>query len=1423
MILYTCANFESYPMSLITEFGDVIDVNTLESGEQTQPNVTALSNGSFVVVWLDSQASGDAAIRTQMYDATGDAVGRNFDVASGSHLEAPIVTQLTDGGFVIVWVANDGSATQSAGSIMAQRFDANGQAVGTVIEIDTQVEEENRGVNLHDVTALDGGGYVVGWEVQEPGYFNDYFQIIDGSDVAQLSPATIYSNGNPFDTYGTLDNQIVSNGDGGFSLAYRVFEDLFQSYPIIFRIYDSSGNQIFQRYFEQTEGSTPYASSINIEALSDGSYAVMRTLRTDISSTEGTGTVLVIYASDGSVVMDDTFISEDSGDLLSMVALDGSFLVKLSSETTGTEYANDGTVIATNVEIPDGFLDSVVNSSGLTASVITGTDSDGSGIDLQLFTAMDAPVTVISAFGDPIDVNTDEVGEQTRPDIAVLEDGNFAVVWLDSNEGDGSFSQRDGYSIKLQVYDASGTALGGEVDVSSMSEFGADRGIPKVAGLSDGTMIVVWTQVNPTATSGNLVMAQKYSATGQPLGAAYEIYTDLSSNDSGVSLHDVVALDNGSYAVHWQEVDNSGPWPTDSFQIIDSSGAPVLVTPQNYTSSNDYSDPAGGNTMAALGNGGFAIAWVNYYEMISPQAEVSFYDSAGVQVFNREFLIGYDVSFDAYSSGINIETLSDGSLAVTWHIIDNQSSGQTSTNLAIYAADGTQTLADTVLSTEINDVVGLVALDGSFIVKLSSETTATEYANDGVVLTTGVTIPEGFTNAVSSYGGLVATVSTGTDSDGSGIDIQFFTTSEGQTIGTDQADVLNGSEGADVLSGLGGDDTLNGLGGNDVLSGGIGSDTLNGVDGNDTLVMGQGGAIGAGDIGNGGADDDVFQITSLNPDSLHTINGGEGSDTMDITAYTGNAQFTVDLSSESWVYTGTTQNVVASFTSIENFISGNQDDVITGDGSDNVLSGGGGADTLIGGAGNDTLIGGTGIDIYDGGEGSDLVDYGDFGIDIIIRMDQGRALIGPSQVEETYTNVESFQLGTGNDLFIGNEAGNTVYAGAGNDVLHGSVFDRLYGEEGDDIFYIATGVFIDGGSGYDRAFAFSYAGSLNVNLGETNLEFVSGSSEGDTLNAVNVAEAVKLFGNGGNDVLTGSAFDDYINGGAGDDILDGLTNADSVSGGAGDDIIFVDHLDALIDGGADYDQIFVRGYAQNHTYNIGGGNLEYANGNIADDTFDGSAATWSVKLLGQGGDDTLIGNGGNDILNASAGADSLDGGAGDDIIFMDDHDISVIGGEGYDRVYANGTSGALTFDLTAAGVEYVSGSTQGDSFTAAGSLVAVKLLGRAGADALAGGNANDLLYGEAGADTLIGNGGDDFLSGGAGTDTFVFTSNWGQDKIADFTDGTDILDMTALGITFADLMISVNAFGNAVVNYDGQSITLLGVQAADVDAGDFSF
>jgi len=98
-----------------------------------------------------------------------------------------------------------------------------------------------------------------------------------------------------------------------------------------------------------------------------------------------------------------------------------------------------------------------------------------------------------------------------------------------------------------------------------------------------------------------------------------------------------------------------------------------------------------------------------------------------------------------------------------------------------------------------------------------------------------------------------------------------------------------------------------------------------------------------------------------------------------------------------------------------------------------------------------------------------------------------------------------------------------------------------------------------------------------------------------------------------------------------------------------------------------------------------------------------------------------------------------------------------------------------------------------------------------------GGSGHDVLKGGAGNDIINGGAGNDALTGGAGADRFVFDgAEFGNDTIADFVVGTDILDLSAY--VRGDVSFSQNGANTDVIVGDAGKITLIGVNAGALEA-----
>ena len=133
-----------------------------QSLDSNSTTVDSLANGGFVVVWRgpDSTASGDKEVYARIYDDAGFASTNEFVVNNYTTgvQENPDVTALNDGGFIVMWVSVDEEG------LFAKRFDQNGNVLESDFRIDSTVNMVNDGLLedwYADITALTGGGYVI--------------------------------------------------------------------------------------------------------------------------------------------------------------------------------------------------------------------------------------------------------------------------------------------------------------------------------------------------------------------------------------------------------------------------------------------------------------------------------------------------------------------------------------------------------------------------------------------------------------------------------------------------------------------------------------------------------------------------------------------------------------------------------------------------------------------------------------------------------------------------------------------------------------------------------------------------------------------------------------------------------------------------------------------------------------------------------------------------------------------------------------------------------------------------------------------------------------------------------------------------------------------------------------------------------------
>jgi large repetitive protein len=126
-------------------------VNTTTIGRQVHQSINVLSDGKFVIVYLN-----DPIVRAHLYEANGTSI-KDVAISNTSNGYLPHAATLSDGSIVIAWDDGDGSGTGS----YVQHFSADLTALGAAQLVNTTTTGDQSSAR---VTALSGGGYAIVWE-----------------------------------------------------------------------------------------------------------------------------------------------------------------------------------------------------------------------------------------------------------------------------------------------------------------------------------------------------------------------------------------------------------------------------------------------------------------------------------------------------------------------------------------------------------------------------------------------------------------------------------------------------------------------------------------------------------------------------------------------------------------------------------------------------------------------------------------------------------------------------------------------------------------------------------------------------------------------------------------------------------------------------------------------------------------------------------------------------------------------------------------------------------------------------------------------------------------------------------------------------------------------------------------------------------
>lgn len=452
-------------------------------------------------------------------------------------------------------------------------------------------------------------------------------------------------------------------------------------------------------------------------------------------------------------------------------------------------------------------------------------------------------------------------------------------------------------------------------------------------------------------------------------------------------------------------------------------------------------------------------------------------------------------------------------------------------------------------------------------------------------------------------------------------------------------------------------------------------------------------------------------------------------------------------------------------------------EIINGLAGNDSIYAGSGSDTISGGDGNDTITGSKDLfaandglpdnDTIDGGKGIDEL-YGSWGDDTYVFRAGDSPVATPDYIYEVI-----------------NQGTDTIKLTGG--ILPASVtFTKLSSNYwyslkfGTDEIRMVNYTMSGNTASSTNTLAFEKVAFDNgtvLNLADIlNKPAYTVTTGNDTVNVSTAAVGVTIDLLAGNDIFTGSNFNDNVSGSDGNDTIEGRGGNDIMNGGNGTDTVTYAGSTAAV-------TVNLVATAAQNTAGAGSDTI-----------------TNFENLTGSGFNDTLTGNSGANTIDGGAGNDVIDGAAGNDIL---------IGGTGTDKVtYASATA-AVTVNLalttaqntigagtdTISGFENLTGSSYNDILT-----------GDANANTIDGGSGNDTVQGGAGNDTLIGGSGTDTVTYAAATAgvTVNLTTTTAQNTLGAGTDTITTFE-NLTGSNFNDTLTG-NSSSNVIEGLNGNDI-----------------
>ncbi len=935
-------------------------VNTTTATDQIDSAVTALADGSFVVVW--SSADNHSVIKGQRFDAAGSVQGAEFLVSKSAVLVNgdPSIAALIDGGFVVIWTSEDGSSK----GIQGQRYDANGNVQGAEFKVNSYTTSEQI---QPSVTALIDGSFVVTWSSygQDGSEYGIYSKRYDsnGNEVklGNLAAPLVQLIGSDSDTAALVESDGSLATSGTLSISDNDGSDIVTA-SVVGLIVNGNSHGINEDVLRSMLRLTPnpvldgVASGVltwqfdstleNFDFLNqDENLELVYTVQLDdrgLGGTEHPITISITGSNDGPKI-----IAPQVDQAMKYDTTDWSYDASISFNDTDTsDSLSYSATLANGNPLPlwmqfntaTGFITGTPSLAdrGTYALIVTVTDSHGLSVSAPLTIAVilfDAGKLLVNTAGNDTLIGTLSNDTVTYYHSAAPVTVSLAIATQQDTGGAGldTLTNIDNligsdYNDRL-VGDAKNNILDGGIGNDTLNgNLGADT---LIGGLGDDYYLVddeadtIIENINEGTDTINSNMTYTLLANVENLtlrdasainGTGNELANTITGNAAANQLNGGAGNDKlngaagadsliGGLGDDFYNVDNEADTVIENID----EGTDKVSSSVTYTLSANVENLTltGGSAINGTGNG--------LANTITGNAAINVLNG-GAGTDRLIGGLGDDIYTVENAGDVTTENLSEGidkvSSSVTYMLPTNVENLTLTGALAINGIgnDLANSITGNAASNQLNGGSGNDTLNGAagadnLIGGLGDDSYIVDNAGDVVTENSG----EG-ADKVSSTVTYILPLNVE--------NLTLWGTSAINGTGNELANSIAGNAASNQLNGGAGNDTLNGAAGADSLIGGLGNDFYNVDNEADTIIE----------------------------------NINEGTDKVS--------------SSVTYTLSANVENLILRDASAINGTGNDLANSITGNTASNQLDGGAGNDIFDGGAGADMLTGGIGKDIF---------------------------------------------------------------------------------------------------------------------------------------------------------------------------------------------------------------------------------------------------------------------------------------------------------------------------------------------------------------------------------------------------------------------------------------------------------------------------